>query len=267
MTRKKKLAILIPCGIVLLSIVLLTVLAVVIFRSGSTGWCLIADNGSVLWIDDSGSPVVMRDMTEEQGLFDGLESGDRIWLLHDGVNESYPGGTGVYVCIKTGDGTIADLPRETLDSLTELGWISGSDDNFSFSLTWNVYGVSSYDSETGRLVKTIDATEPEDYVTELTLSEERLGEIYEIVRALEIESYPDEYDPAEGMGSDPFYTIELSVRYNGVEKTVRCEEVAIGAEGADAKGRRFLEAVWSIRDILTATEEWQALPEYEVFYD
>ncbi len=30
--------------------------------------------------------------------------------------------------------------------------------DFSFSLTWGCYGISSYDSRTGKLVKTTDAT-------------------------------------------------------------------------------------------------------------
>ena len=48
----------------------------------------------------------------------------------------------------------------------------GSFESFSFSLVWNCYGVSSYDSETGRLIKTTDATNPEDYITHCELTED-----------------------------------------------------------------------------------------------
>ena len=34
-------------------------------------------------------------------------------------------------------------------------------EDFSFSLIWGAYGTSSYDSRTGKLVKTTDATHPE----------------------------------------------------------------------------------------------------------
>ena len=37
--------------------------------------------------------------------------------------------------------------------------------DYSFSLTWNTFGISSYDSKTGKLVKTKDAPNPEDYIT------------------------------------------------------------------------------------------------------
>ena len=45
-------------------------------------------------------------------------------------------------------------------------------EDFSFSLIWGVYGTSSYNSRTGKLVKTTDATHPEDYVTYMHLSDE-----------------------------------------------------------------------------------------------
>ena len=50
----------------------------------------------------------------------------------------------------------------------------GSFESFSFSLVWDCYGVSSYDSETGRLIKTTDATNPEDYITHCELTEEQM---------------------------------------------------------------------------------------------
>ena len=45
-------------------------------------------------------------------------------------------------------------------------------DNFEFSFTWGCYGISSYDSETGLLVKTSDATKPELYQTTHILTEQ-----------------------------------------------------------------------------------------------
>ena len=50
-------------------------------------------------------------------------------------------------------------------------------EDFSFALTWNCLGVSSYDSATGKLVKTTDATHPEDYVTEYRLTEQERRQI------------------------------------------------------------------------------------------
>ena len=61
-------------------------------------------------------------------------------------------------------------------------------ENLSFSLTWNTYGISSYDSATGKLVKTTDATNPEDYITTLQLDGTQLFAIWELLWELDIET-------------------------------------------------------------------------------
>ena len=140
-------------------------------------------------------------------------------------------------------------------------------DNLSFSLTWNTYGISSYDSATGKLVKTTDATNPEDYVTMLQLDGTQLFEIWELLWELDIETYPDEYNPHGGLASSPPMTLILTLREGDKVKTVRAEDIALSYESDDPKGQKFLDTCKAIRDILTATEEWKALPEYEFFYD
>jgi len=140
-------------------------------------------------------------------------------------------------------------------------------DNLSFSLTWNTYGISSYDSATGKLVKTTDATNPEDYITTLQLDGTQLFEIWELLWELDIETYPDEYNPHGGLASSPSMTLILTLREGDKVKTVRAEDIALSYESDDPKGQKFLDTCKAIRDILTATEEWKALPEYEFFYD
>lgn len=87
----------------------------------SVGRCLVADNGSYMFID-SNSPIVMSNRKDKEGLFSDLETGDKILLLHDGIAESYPGRTGVYWCMKLEDGTQADIPGQVMEELAELGW-------------------------------------------------------------------------------------------------------------------------------------------------
>lgn len=123
MTRKKKLSIVIPCGIGLILVLVAGIFLIWLYGQGEMGRCLIADGGAVLWIDENGSPVVMHDRSKKGTLLEGLQTGDRIWILHDGIEESYPGSTGVYACIKVGSGTRADLPQDTIESLRELGWL------------------------------------------------------------------------------------------------------------------------------------------------
>ena len=144
----------------------------------------------------------------------------------------------------------------------------GTDDqSYSFSLTWNTYGISSYDSRTGTLVKTCDATEPEDYKTNLKLTERQYSEIWKLIRELDIESYPDEYNPHGKGVSTPYMTLILSVKADGIDKTVTVKETMLSYEANNKKGQKFLDTCKGIEEILTETEEWKSLPEYEFLYD
>ena len=143
----------------------------------------------------------------------------------------------------------------------------GSLDSFSFSLTWDVYGISSYDSATGKLIKTWDATIPEDYITTYYLTEAQKEKIYNLIASLDILSYPDDYDPHNGGGLClPPSRIVLTVKTNTTEKTITADGMISGYETENSKGQNFLSACKEIVDILTETEEWKALPDLEHYY-
>lgn len=139
--------------------------------------------------------------------------------------------------------------------------------DFNFRLTWGCYGISSYDSETGELVKTKDATHPEDYITNYKLTDEELEEIYDLIEELDVETYPDYYNPNEGEMSSPTMTLILVVNTGDGEKMIAAKDIAISYNSKDRKGQKFLDACKTIRDILIETKEWKVLPEYEFLYD
>lgn len=84
------------------------------------GVCIAADNGQYLVMLDN-SPVAMHQCREGKDLFEDLQTGDLIWIVHDGIQETYPGRTGVYYLIRVGDGT--QIPEQVMESLWELGWM------------------------------------------------------------------------------------------------------------------------------------------------
>ncbi|MBQ8765791.1 MAG: hypothetical protein IJZ16_03215 [Clostridia bacterium] len=86
------------------------------------GRCLITATGSYMLIDENNSPIVMSNQSEKD-LFADLSSGDEILVLHDGIQESYPAGTGAYYCIKLNDGKPEDIPTSLIENLTEMGWL------------------------------------------------------------------------------------------------------------------------------------------------
>ena len=174
------------------------------------------------------------------------------------------------------DGKLYDKKTEEL--ITDFAYGVDVDrekvlDSFSFSFTWNAYGVSSYDSKTGRLVKTTDATHPSDYITTMFLSEDELVEIYTMLLKMDINSYPDSYDPINAPNaeiftkSEPSMTIILDVYGESVGKSIRCSDIAMGTNGYDAKAQAFLDVCNRIEEIITDSDEWKALPRYEIFYE
>ncbi len=111
----------------LLSVVLVLILGILFMAknsiSFSTGACIAADNGRHLIVIDH-SPVAMHRVSGEESIFPDLDTGDRIFVIHDGVAESYPGKTGVYFILKLSDGDINDVPAEVISQLRELGWLA-----------------------------------------------------------------------------------------------------------------------------------------------
>ena len=145
---------------------------------------------------------------------------------------------------------------------------TAGEESFSFSLTWGAYGISSYDSATGKLVKTTDATNPSDYVTTYILTEAEKQTIRDMIQSLNITEYPDVYDPHEGgLSSDPSMTLILSVKTKTMEKTITAKDIALTYEANNEQGQKFLRVCKAIRDILLETDEWKNLPEYEFYYD
>lgn len=155
---------------------------------------------------------------------------------------------------------------EYFDGSTDFKGL-GSINSFTFSLTWDCYGISSYDSKTGKLVKTKHATNPADYITTYQLTTEQKQKIYDLILNLNVTDYPDVYNPhTNGLESSPSMTLILSVNTDTVQKTITAADIALTYEADNREGQKFLSVCKAIQDILTSTEEWQSLPEYEFVY-
>ncbi len=214
---------------------------------------------------------------DNDGYMDGMTWVIELTYVDGTVKEIYHMGTEIR---KSGDGKkYYKLSYEEGRKFDTIVWGSKNSAktlpaDFSFSLVWDTYGISSYDSKTGKLIKTKDTTNISKYTTTYKMSKEELSRIYNILFSrIDINSYPDEYDPYNApdaeirLVSKPSQTVIISVTANGRTKTVTCSDISFGSEGYDDKATAFLKAKKDIVDILTNTDEWQALPDYEVFYD
>jgi len=143
------------------------------------------------------------------------------------------------------------------------------DDGFEFSLTFGIEGTSSYNSKTGELIRTKHSQNPEKYTATMTLPQDKLNEIANIINELNINSYPDKYDPVndpkslEIMTSSPSRTIILTVTTPEFTKTVNCSDIDLFGGGYNAKSKAFLSAIDKITEIITETDEWKAFPELD----
>lgn len=177
----------------------------------------------------------------------------------------------VYLVYKGNMDNCIDIRYENIDvfvnanSSLNNNQISVPDD-FSFALTWGVFGISSYDSHTGKLVKTTDATNPDDYVTYCQLTDEDMELIYNLIVALDVYSYPDVYE-LQTPPSDPDATLILTVRVDDEEKTIKAEHVSLFFVSEDEKEQLFFDTCNAISDLLKATDKWKSLPDYENFYE
>lgn len=138
-------------------------------------------------------------------------------------------------------------------------------DDFSFSIIWGTFGISSYDSKSGVLIKEDRADDVEKYTTTYFLCEDELREIYGMIYEFNVGACPDKFPYGTFVGADPYSTLELSVSTGNYSKTIKADEVG-AYESYTARGEAYLDVILYIRDILISTEEWKALPDYENYF-
>ncbi len=117
---------------VLICIILIIIIGIglLFFMSSRSMWfskgrCLVTRNNEYMLILDN-SPIVMSKQGNNPNFFKGIDNGDEIIVLHDGIEESYPGHTGVYFIVKINDGDISNISYDVLMQLIQMGWIDES---------------------------------------------------------------------------------------------------------------------------------------------
>lgn len=94
----------------------------------SVGRYLEDKNGTAILVREN-TPIILS--SQHNGdMFYKLDIGDRILVIHTGIEESYPAKTGTKAIFKIGNGSIDDIPKKVIKQLTELGWIE--QDKFTY---------------------------------------------------------------------------------------------------------------------------------------
>lgn len=144
------------------------------------------------------------------------------------------------------------------------------EDDLDFSISFNNGGESSYNSKTKVLTKTewgyIKRT-PEEYKTLLVLNDEQKAVVKEALDSININDYPDSYNPFE---EDKNYICSVpseSVSLRIGNKTVVCNDISYDSISENDKGKKFMTAVSTIKKVIKESSEWKSLPELEVLID
>lgn len=125
--KKKKWAI--PIMSIIAFLVLIIACIGILLHKGydvSEGVYLESKDGSAIIVCER-TPIKMSNRTNRD-LFDTLEIGDKILVVHDGIAESYPARTGAYAVFKINDGVTGAIPPSVIEELIELGWIDSAED-------------------------------------------------------------------------------------------------------------------------------------------
>lgn len=121
-------------GIVLSLMTVIVISAYIMVQQGygiTVGRYLDSSGGAML-IDDN-SPITMSAKNGKQQMFDGLTTGDKIFVIHGLIMESYPAQTYVKYCFKMEDGNWSNFSIEVLQDLYGMGWISEEDINHYYA--------------------------------------------------------------------------------------------------------------------------------------
>ena len=210
--------------------------------------------------DGQETPCTLSGLSDEdRKKLDGFQTGTVIRVLIDSVEESYPEKAVVREMEFVSVGRPEDVDETLVRQLRGMGYLiimKGSATGlpeYEFTISWGQEGESSYDSKSGKLVR----TEGSEGV--LTLNDAERRKIWTILTGMDYAKYPADYDPDPETESDPPEVIELSVTTGGETASIRCADAAVRPETQEKDAEDFLNGIRQITDLIESTDAWMAL--------
>ena len=233
-------------------------------------------NGPMVYIPNEG-PCYLESLTEKQlKILEPLKTGDVIEIRTQVILESYPAKTSPSALRFLREGDETALPADMVRQLREMGHLIVTGDtpdfvpDFEIVLTWNAYGISHYDSKSGELIKTTDASRPEDYKTVHLLTDAERCAVWNLLTEMNFPKVPSNYLPNPEIQSEPDTKIELTVNVGDQSSHIVSRGSAFSMIDDSEKGaeaRRFINAFNGLTELLENCDEWKALPDYEHYYE
>ena len=107
-------------GLIVVVFLFFSVIMIICANKGlsiSTGRFYLSENGDYMLIDDD-TAIIMSNQSSNDALFNTLTNGDKILVVHDGIETSFPARTGVHYCFCLSTGGIDDIPITIINQFT-----------------------------------------------------------------------------------------------------------------------------------------------------
>ena len=172
-----------------------------------------------------------------------------------------------YSSYRNDDYSFSSGGDSSISSSSAVPSFSVAQKDFYFVLTWGVQLDSSYDSRTGTLIKTkyVRERQPEEYIT--TYQYPNINEIYEMAKSINVYSYADDYYPYEGSLVYTAPSVDYIFEIN--DKIITSNDCPILNEipdGVTERGKQYLTLILTIKNTLINSDEWKAMPDFEILY-
>ena len=134
--------------------------------------------------------------------------------------------------------------------------------DFNFIFSYGVGSKNKLDTLTSNYTKDM-ITEP-SVSTKIELSNEDIDTIYSEMRRINILDYPDNFETENNDIQTPYYTYNLKIIINGIEKNIYWEDKS---KSKSEKAIQLRELFNKIQKVIESTEEYKKLPKVKGGYE
>ena len=89
-----------------------------------------------------------------------------------------------------------------------------------------------------------------------------------MAKSINVYSYADDYYPYEGSSILTNPSVDYVFEIN--DKTITSEDCPMISEipdGVSNRGKKYLKLIFTIKNTLINSDEWKAMPDFEILYD
>ena len=86
------------------------------------GICLVTDTSVIVIVEDS--PIDISNQSVNEDLFVSLQTGDKVVIVHGGVEDTYPAHTGVYKLLKIDTDCLNEVSPKIITELEEIRYVA-----------------------------------------------------------------------------------------------------------------------------------------------